>query len=99
MLNHDFKTQDEEDPNYIHTACPIPMEELDNEEENVNQAQDYFEHGHQELLDPTSRAVILGGEVVFADRGSEESEDEASVSRESGVKGRPRGTRLSVWDW
>ena len=39
------------------------------------------------LLDPTRLAVVLVREVVFADRSSEESEDEASVAKESVVKG------------
>ena len=87
LLNHDFETQDEEDPNYIPTAHPIPIEELDDEEEDYNQAEDDYEHGHQVQLDLTRLANLLGGEVVFADRTSEESEDEASVAKESGVKG------------
>ena len=70
LLNHAFETQDEEEPNYIPTASPIPMEELENEEEDYNQAEDNYEHGHQLQLDPTRLANLLGGEVVFVSRAS-----------------------------
>ena len=72
------------------------MLEMEPEEEEYNQAEDDYKHGHQVQIDPTRLSNLLGGEVVFADRSSEESEDKAFVAKESGGRGGPRGTSPSM---